>query len=44
MKKSVLDIIDRLRYQKQGLTTSDVRDIEVTFVLKLCARKIDRKF
>ena len=35
MEKSVLDIIDSLRYQKQGLTTSDVSNIKGTFVVKL---------
>ena len=32
MEKSVLDIIDILRHQKQVLTTSDVRDTEGVFV------------
>ena len=44
MEKSVLDITYSLRHQKQGLTTSDVRDIEGIFVVKLCAQKIDSHF
>ena len=44
MEKSVLDITDSLRHQKQGLTTSDVRDIEGTFVVKLRANNIDNHF
>ena len=44
MDKSVLDITDRLRYQKQGLTTSDGRDIEETFVVKLHGQKINSNF
>ena len=35
MKKSVLDITDSVRHQKQGLTISDVSDSEGTFVVKL---------
>ena len=44
MDKSVLDIIDSLRHQKQGLKTSDVRDIEGIFVVKLRAQNIDSHF
>ena len=44
MEKSVLDITDSLRHQKQGLTTSDVRDIEGIFVVKLRAQNIDSHF
>ena len=44
IEKSVLDITDRLRHQKQGLTTSDVRDVEGTFFVKLRAQKIDSHF
>ena len=44
MEKSVLDIKDRVRHQKQGLTPSDVRDIEVTFVVKLRAHNIYSHF
>ena len=44
MERSVLDITDRLRHQKQGLTTSDVRDIGGNFVVKLRAHKIDSHF
>ena len=44
MYKSVLDITDSLRHQKQGLTTSDVRDIEGIFVVKLRAQNIDSLF
>ena len=32
MEKSLLDNTDSLRHQKQGLTTSDVRDIEGFFL------------
>ena len=44
MEKSVLDIIDILRHQKQGLTTSDVRGVEGTFVVKLRDQKVDSHF
>ena len=44
MDKSVLDITDRLRHQKQGLKTSDVRDIEGIFVVKLRGQNIDCPF
>ena len=44
MWKAVLDIKDSLRHQKQGLTTSDVRDIEGTFVVKLRVQNIDSHF
>ena len=44
MEKSVLDITDSLRHQTQGFTTSDVRDIEVTSVVKLCAQNIEIHF
>ena len=40
----MLDITDSLRYQKQGLTTSDFRDIEGTFVVKLRGQNIDGHF
>ena len=41
MEKSVLGITDCARYQKQGFTTSYVRDIEGTFVVKLLVHNID---
>ena len=44
MQKSALDTTDRLRYQKQGLTTSYVRDIEVIFVVKLRGHNIHCHF
>ena len=44
MEKSVMDITDSLRNQKQVLTTSDVRDIEIIFVVKLRAQNIDSHF
>ena len=44
MDKSVLDITDSLRHQKQGFTTSDVRDIEGTFAVKLRGKNIDSHF
>ena len=44
MEKSVLDITDRLRHQKQGLTTSDDRDVQVTFVVKLRYQKVGSHF
>ena len=40
----MLDITDILRHQKKGLTTSDVRDIEETFVVNLRAHNTDRHF
>ena len=44
MEKSVLDITDRLRHQKKGLTTSDARYVEGNFVVKLRDHKIDSHF
>ena len=44
MDKSLLDITDILRHQKQELITSDVMDIEGTFVVKLRAQNIDSHF
>ena len=43
MEKSLLDNTDSLRHQKQGLTTSDVRDIE-NFCVKLRGQNIDSLF
>ena len=40
----MLVITDSVRHQKQGFTTSDVRDIEVTFVVKLCGKNIENYF
>ena len=44
MEKSVLDVTDSVKHQKQGFTTSDVRDIEGTFVEKLRGQNIDTHF
>ena len=44
MNKSVLDIKDSVRHQKQGLKTSDVRYIEVISIVKLRAQNIDTHF
>ena len=44
MEKSVFDITYSLRNQKQGFTTTDVRDFDVTFVVKLHGLKIENKF
>ena len=44
MEKSVLVITDRVRHQKQGLNTPDVRDIEGIFVVNLRAHIIDTQF
>ena len=44
MEKSELDMIDSLRHQKQGLTSSEFRDVEGTSVVKLCAQKTDSHF
>ena len=44
MEKSVLVITDRVRQQKQGLTTPYVRDIEGIFVVNLRAHIIDTQF
>ena len=41
MEKSVLDITDSVRHQKQELTTSDVSNIEGIFVVKLRGLNID---
>ena len=42
MEKSVLDLTDSLRHQKLGLTTSESRDVQGMFVVKLRAQKTDR--
>ena len=39
MEKPVLDIIDSLRNHQLGLTTSESRDVQGIFVVKLCAQK-----
>ena len=44
MEKSVLDITESTRHQKQVLTTSDARYIEGTFVVKLLGYNIDTHF
>ena len=44
MEKSVLDITDSVSHKKQVLTTSDVRDIERNFVVKLRGQNIDTHF
>ena len=44
MEKSVLGITDSVRYHKQGLTTSDLSDIEGTFVVKVSVQNIDTYF
>ena len=43
-EKSLLDIADTVRHQKQVLTTSDVRDIEGAFVVKLRYQNINTHF
>ena len=44
MEKSVLDITDSVRNQKQGLTTSDLKDIGENFVVKLRGQNIYSHF
>ena len=44
MDKSVLDMTDSLRHQKLGLTTSESRDVQGIFVVKLRAQKVDSHF
>ena len=44
MEKSVLDITEIVRHQKQGLTTSYVRYIEGTFFVKLRGHNIDTHY
>ena len=44
MQKSVLDITYRVRHQKQKLTTSDVKDIGGTFVVKSRGQNIQGCF
>ena len=41
MEKSVLAITYSVTHQKQRLTTSDARDIEGTFVVKLRGQNIE---
>ena len=44
MDKSVLDVIDSIRHQKLGLTTSESIDDEGIFVVKLRAQKTKSHF
>ena len=44
MDKSVLDITDSLRHQKQGLETSEDINVQGIFVVKLRAQKVDSHF
>ena len=44
MEKSVLDMTDSMRHQKQGLKTSEVRDVKGTFFVNLRAQKVDGHF
>ena len=44
MDKSVFDITDSLINQKHVLAITYVRDIDGTFVVKLCGLKIDNHF
>ena len=44
MEKSVLDMTYSLRHQKLGLTTSESRDFQGIFVVKLRAQKVDNYF
>ena len=44
MDKSVLDITDSLRHHKLGLETSESRDVQGIFVVKLRAHKTDSHF
>ena len=44
MEKSVLDMTDSLRHQKLGLTTSESRDVQGIYVVKLCAQKTDSHY
>ena len=43
-EKHVLDLKDSLRHQKLGLTTSESRDVQGIFVVKLRAQKTDSRF
>ena len=44
MEKSVYDVTDSIRHQKQGLTTSEPIDVEGMFVVKLRAQKTETHF
>ena len=44
MEKSVLDLTDSMRHQKQGLTTSESIDLQGIFVVKLRAQKTESHF
>ena len=44
MEKSVLDMTDRLKHQKQGLKTSEVRNVQGIFVVMLRSQKVDSHF
>ena len=44
MEKSVYDMTDSIRHQKQALTTSESIDVEEIFVVKLRAQKTESHF
>ena len=44
MVKSVLDMTDSLRHQELVLTTSESRDVQGSFVVKLRAHKVESHF
>ena len=44
MGKYVLDITIEIIYQDKGMTTAEVKDFVVTFVVKLCGQKIKMSF
>ena len=44
MEKSVLDVTDSIRHQKQGLTTSESIDVEEMFVVNLRAQRTESHF
>ena len=44
MEKSVLDVTDTLRHQQLGLTTSESRNVQRIFVVKLRAQNTDSHF
>ena len=44
MEKYVLYITIEIIYQDKGMTTAEVKDFVVTFVVKLCGQKIKMSF
>ena len=44
MEKSVLDLTIKIRNRKKGMTTTEVKDMDGTFVVKLHGMNIENNF